>query len=647
MKRTLFIASLLGYFNCFYAQEIDAPEISNWNNPKKLDPNYTYNSAYVYLVNGPQLAGLFSGETLTPQERRKSKLKEADYPKYLFLSLKIPNPQKDNEVFTLPLYMIDATNKKNVLLSAPSEGMVLDEIKDRDLGYKPLIATGQLVAIKGNSDLEIVSQSLSIAKELFKTAAAITSSPFGIGNVTTAISNGANYFDKVASDKKVTNEFKIPIIPLSQFHKYQLTSVTVHQIKWSFRPPNSDLLAGINGQEKTIDEIKGLLPQDGPYLIVARFKSQYELPQDWIKGVVVDQSYLDARNGKVMELIGMKRELEIKFLENLKLAIAIKQDYQVFKTSQENNQFNLEALTKIMDSYFQIKSNEHEEAMKLLNDKGRADYFNDSYYTAYSSMFTILEPYLSKDIQNARDVVDAYLDVCEKKISTLSVEEITSSITKLSFYREAVQKYNNENKSILQIAASPFYQKYDNLMKDLEVTLFEKTMGFLTAKLSTEEKIQKLKDLIATYSTFPIYKALATKSINDLENSTIASKRVILNTMKSSCITNVQCWSDVSKLAMANFSRKFPTESISGLEGMEEGLYKKCEKSYQNLVSAGNAYIDMVDLNFEGMTPAQVNDALIKYSILKETIVGAIIILKDAHILEDSELCKFDDGAKK
>jgi len=154
----LFVAIFVAEFAL--AQRIDAPVISEWKSLKKLSQDYKLNSVSVLLLNGNLLPDLFSGEFLTRRERRRNDLHSNDYAKYLYLSLDVPTPNKDNEILHFPLYLIDARNKESKLFSTNEYGRVVDEIKDEELDYKPLDATGVITAIKGNSANELTAEIL-------------------------------------------------------------------------------------------------------------------------------------------------------------------------------------------------------------------------------------------------------------------------------------------------------------------------------------------------------------------------------------------------------------------------------------------------------------------------------------------------------
>ena len=72
----------------------------------------------------------------------------------------------------------------------------------------------------------------------------------GAKEILETVKQGGEYFNKIAQDKTVTNEFKIPIIKASDFYKYALSSVSVHQIKWDFQARTQDLLGDIKDKEQ-------------------------------------------------------------------------------------------------------------------------------------------------------------------------------------------------------------------------------------------------------------------------------------------------------------------------------------------------------------------------------------------------------------
>lgn len=619
-----------------FAQKIDAPVVSEWKSPKNLTSDYRYNSASIYLMNGSLIPDLFSGSTLTKNERKKYKLKANDYAKYIFLSVEIQHP-KSKEVLTIPLYLLDATNKSNTQFSSSNMGRVLDEIKDEDLDFKPLDATGKIKAIKGNSTNEIVVQSFEIATSLFKTAIALKEGPFGANEILQNVQKGAEHFNKMAQEKVVTNEFKIPIIKESDIYKYEIFSVTVHQIKWDFHAKEGDLLAGIKEKEQTLEQILNILNDNkNPYLVVVRYKSFYTLPKDYIKRVEIDQNYLNTRQTKLIEFTGMKKELEASLLENLKEAISMKKDFNVYNRDKEINQINFDVVSRIMNSYYIIMESYQNQISKNTNDQERKKYFEDNYQEAYRVLFNKFEEYINGDLKAAKEIVDKFLTLSQADFSKMSESDLCSSLQSMEYYRDIVQKQQNSNKSVAQIKSSKFYIKYNELIAKLENTLYQKAFNLEKAK-TNDEKVTFLSGQMQQYPCCVICREQANLVITKINKDNDDARSAELQKLQKDYLITLKCWDDISKIIQSNIQTRYPISEREQLSSIDKKIFQEIEKQHQDIISSSNDYLSINDIQVSNLNSTELISTLNRYLTTKRTVSKSIDILIGHKLFSDTE----------
>lgn len=637
---TLFVLLFFSITINIESQIIDAPPISEWKSNKKLSSDYKYNSVSVYLINGDKLSGLFTGKTLTPKQRRKHKLKKNDYPKYLYLYIEVPNPKNREEKLKIPLYLIDATNKGNILYSGENQGRVLDEITDEELDFKPLNAIGRIKTIKGNSANELAAEALSISHDLFKTALSLSSSPFGVSQVGEIIKTGGSYFDKIAKNKQVINDFNIPIIKDLNFLKYQLVSTSIHQIKWNFKDRIDNPLKDVKDKELTLDQIKSKLSKNHPYLIVARYKSFYVLPTNYIKTIEINQSYLNKRRDKIINLTGMKRDLENNLLENLKEAISIKKDFQTYKRGKEVNQEDIDAINRIINSYYQIRINYSIELSKLGQNKSRATYFNENYLEVYRVLFNKIDTMLDSDLATSKAVVSKYFELLNINLKRIKENEFCSHLDVLYYYQNLIQIQKNENKSITKITSSSFFPKYQKLLSKLENELFNRVF-ILKDEKTDNEKTERLTNLMSeqNYACCQLCQNNANLIITEIKEKNDNSKKEKLKKMKENYIQLLACWNNVSTLIRDNLNKRYPKEVVLGLNENNKKLYNEYEKHYQNLITDYNNYFEIEQVGIEKLNSEELIGTLNKFNLINQNVKTSINYLVRGKIINQTPNC--------
>ncbi|WP_314514026.1 hypothetical protein [Xanthocytophaga agilis] len=635
MKNILTLILTLVTINSF-GQKIDAPIISEWQNPKILSPDYRYNSASIYLVNGSLLPNLFSGATLTRKERNIYHLKANNYAKYVFLSVEIKHP-KSKELLTIPLYLLDATKPNSQQFVASNMGRVLDEIKDEDLIYKPLDATGRLKAITGNSANEIAAQAFEISTSLFKTALALKEGPFGANEILQNVQKGAEYFKKIAQEKTITNEFIIPIIKQSDVYKYEIYSVSIHQIKWDFKTAGNDLLAYLKNKEQTLEQILGSLDTKNPYLVVVRYKSYYSLPTDWIKNVEIDQNYLNNRQSKLVEFSGMKKELESFLLSNLKEAISMKKDFMVYTRDKEINQVNNDVISRLMNSYFIIMESYLNESERHKTTDERKSYFENNYQEAYRILFNQIDDYINGDLKSAKNVIEKYFELSKTDLSKLTESELCSNLQSMEYYNNIVQEQQNSNKSTTQITSSKFYPKYNDLINKIEIVLYKK--AFNIDKLKTDaEKANFLNAQIEEYPCCIICKEKANLIVTEINKVNDSVRKEQLQLLQKDYLVTLKNWDEIAKSIASNINQKYPITDREILSPIDKKILQEIEKQYQNIISASNQYLSINDIQPSILNSTELINQLNKYLIIRKTVSHSITVLVTHKLINETDI---------
>ena len=179
------------------------------------------------MVNEQQLKSLFDPDNFSREERKKTGMKLFDKVESLFFQLDIPNPQKEDDYLSFPLYTFDLT-PNTTFKSSRSEGRILDRISDEELNGRGIEATARIELVSKNELLEVAYKISSNINKL------LGNGVFEKPDIWKVMQKAQSFFENRYKGKMVA-EFSIPILPEREDYEYLIESASLYQIKWNFQ----------------------------------------------------------------------------------------------------------------------------------------------------------------------------------------------------------------------------------------------------------------------------------------------------------------------------------------------------------------------------------------------------------------------------
>ena len=315
----------------------------------------------------------------------------------------------------------------------------------------------------------------------------------------------------------------------------------------------------------------------------------------------------------------------------------MKKDYLVFSRDKEINQTNYDVISRLINSYFVIKESHINEIEKHTINEERKKYFESNYQEAYRSLFNKLDEYVNSDLKSARNLVDKYFELIKTDLSKISESDLCSNLQSLEYYRDIVQKQQNSNKSITQIAGSKFYPKYNDLLKKIENALFDK--AFNIDKLSSnDEKVSFLNVQMETYPCCLICKEKANLIVTKINKDNDNVRKEQLLRLQKEYLVTLKCWDDISKTITSNINTKYPATDRDVLSAIDKKIFQEIETQHQNIISSSNDYLSINDVQTANINSADLINELNKYLIIKRTVSQSISVLLKYNLMDEASI---------
>jgi len=577
---------------------IHAESVGEWKSTQSLSPEYHYNSVAVFLLNEDKLFRLFNPANLSKNERKKTGIKTFDTIESLYFHLEMPNPKKEGDILSFPLYAFDIKPSTN-FKSSRSQGKILDRITDEELNGKALEAVARIEAIKKNQLLEVAYKISSNINKL------LGDKVFKKPDIWQIMKKAQQYFEDRYRGKMVA-EFNIPILPASEEYEYVIQSASLYQIKWDFQPRVDSYKDNIwydlrnkavISEEDLRDKPTRLSKLNAqPYLMVVRYKSAYALPTEQQLNVAISDTYLQKRlyNLQEFKTESIQYNTEELFLEHLRLAIELQENITAFQRSNEKGQVDAMLLAKITQQYYTILET-HKRGLLELDQEAQVYY--DAYYeTTYFKFFKLIEQLLfdARQIKELSETPIAVLQLADMEVDSLSERALYN-------YLEKLQPYRSLTRSLKQPTGELFYNVQKQTTK-IEQNLFAKIMENIPY-----ERADKIPYLEASQQQYPFCKYCeeeAQLQIKELQTRITDAIRIELMALQNKQLKYGRCFADLQRVCEEQMTIQYPTpETLSNADLLLYDAFKSKKDALDQLTKEFQqiADLDIMNLSAEDM----------------------------------------------
>lgn len=606
MKSTHLLVSLFFLYSGLSAQNIGihAESVGEWQSTQYFSPEYHYNSVAVFLLNEEKLADLFDPDNFSSRERRQTGIRRFDELESLYFSLEMPNPLREDDMITFPLYAFDIANTKS--FSVPrNQGKIIDKITDEELNGRSLEAKARIEAVKKNQLLEVAYQISSSINKILGDNIFQDPSIWGV------MRKAQDYFeDKYRG--KIVSEFNIPILPANNNYQYRLHTASLYQIKWNFQDEVkaykgnvwSDLLSEkeLNEQDLRDKPTRLAKLRQHPYLLVVRYKSAYTLPEEHKLNVEISAAYLDSRMSNLVEFQkgSIQYRTEEAFLTILRDAIDLKRNCEQYRRGKEKGIEDKDLILKIAQQHYELLTAHQKELSLNEKDPDRRQYFMDNYEISYYKLFKLVDNllFLDQQLKETGKVADHLLDITEKDLASLSETEIYNDLKKLSPYRQITA-------GVKDIKGELFYKVRDKIYT-LENTLYQRT--FNLPKLNKEEQIRQLKAFKARYALCSFCSKEADSKMQQVQQSIDDEIRGELFMLQNRQLQIRKCIADIQKQAFENLEKRYPQPDSLNL--LDRRLFESYAGRIRQLEVLAMRFQDIEHLGIQKLDSQRLADVL-------------------------------------
>jgi len=603
---TICISNLLFAQNPF----IHAESVGEWRIKEKITPEYHYNSIGVYLVNEQQLKSLFNPDNFSREERKQTGMKLFDKVESLFFQLDIPNPQKEDDFLSFPLYTFDLTPNAP-FKSSRSEGRILDRISDEELNGRGIEATARIELVSKNELLEVAYKISSNINKL------LGNGVFEKPDIWKVMQKAQSFFENRYKGKMVA-EFSIPILPEREDYEYLIESASLYQIKWNFQEKVKSYKNNIWSEltyESTTTE-PALLDRPSrlskfkkhPFLLVIRYKSAYALPKEQQLNVSFTEEYLKKRRANLLEFGrgSIQHEAEAVFTELLRQAIVLQKTVDNYLDDKSNGDNDKQTLLTISEQQYDILS-QHQEYFSQLTEE-EVSYYEKFYNTTYFKFFNRLETLLLQDpqIKKISQVPAQLIDWQTQPKDSLSAEKLYQYLATLQSSHTWMSK-------------EAYQGEFPNILSKEIQTIEQALFSAISAQLpdSQQEQLEQYPLLEQQYPLCTYCRNQFAKQQSTLSDGVEKELRATLVALQSQQLKYGRCFASLEKTATAELKKQFPTPT--SLSDSEQKLYQAFEDKIASLLTLSSQFFDISTLVIADLSIKELEEQLTTYQrILKQ-----------------------------
>jgi hypothetical protein len=541
---------------------IHAESVGEWQSNRTFFPDYHYNSVAVFLLNEGQLFELFDANNLTREERKKVGVRYFDKIESLHLYLEMPNPKQVQDSIIFPMYAFDVKQAKSFKI-LEKEGKIIDRITDEELNGRALNATAKIEAVQKNQLLEVAYRISSSINKI------VTNSLFAEPSVWGMMGKAQQFFEDKYKGK-IVSEFSIPILPKNEDYEYILQSASLYQIKWNFqelvKPYKDNVWSDILDKESVSEEELKDKPtrlsklKGNPYLLVARYKSAYSLPETHKLNVEISQEYLQKRLFNLQEFRkgSIAYQTEESFLTLLRDALDLKRNCEEYQRAKEKGEPNSELLLEITQQQFGLLMAHKTAFGKGENNPELKAYLEDNYRITYYKLFKQIDELLFFDqqLKELSQIPALCLELKEKDLSTLAITDLYQHLNQLKPYRELTQKTES--------SGDLFFMSNREIIR-LEKALYARILEDLPN--GRNERVQHLNMVKTRYVNCIFCQEKAEEKAHLVQKEIEDGLRNQLAYLQEQHLRHSKCFYDIQESVEQYLATNYPnSDSLSGLE---------------------------------------------------------------------------------
>lgn len=638
----LYLFLFLLHFSTFLVAQnigIHAESVGEWQTNRTFSPDYHYNSVAVFLLNEDQLFDLFDPGKLTKEERKKSGVRQFDKVESLHFYLEMPNPKQAGDSIIFPLYAFDVEKSKSFVL-LEKEGKVLDRITDEELNGQPLNATARIEAVQNNQLLEVAYRISSSINKI------VTNSLFAEPGIWEMMGKAQRFFEDKYKGK-IVSEFTVPILPKNEDYEYVLQSASLYQVKWNFQKAVepyksnvwSDLMdykevseADLKNKPTRLSKLKG-----HPYLLVARYKSAYSLPEEHKLNVEISRDYLNKRLVNLQEFRkeSVAYRTEEVFLSNLREALVLQRDVETYRSEKEQGQVNTELLLDITRQHYALLMAHRTELAKAEKDPVLKAYLEENYQVSYYKLFKQIDELLFFDqqLKSISQTPSVCLNLQQKDLTEISEPELYTYLNKLQPYRTLVA----ENEPVGDL----FF------LANREVNRLEKG---LYARVNVELPVDRtaqmdyLKTAKSRYVNCQFCQEEADRTIAFIQVSIEEGFRNELRYLQQQQLRYSRCFYDIQTAVEQYLKQNYPHKD--SLDAFELSLLNTYQTKQENLKSSALDFNKIGDLDVSIIAGTSLESTLQQYQNHLTAFRNQACQLHHGGILRKEKLVCLEGGCK-
>jgi len=638
----LYYFLFLVHFSTFLTAQdigIHAESVGEWQTNRTFSPDYHYNSVAVFLLNEDQLFDLFDPSKLTKEERKKSGVRQFDKVESLHFYLAMPNPKQAGDSIIFPLYAFDVEKSKSFVL-LEKEGKVLDRITDEELNGQPLNATARIEAVQNNQLLEVAYRISSSINKI------VTNSLFADPGIWEMMGKAQRFFEDKYKGK-IVSEFTVPILPQNKDYEYVLQSASLYQVKWNFQDAVqpykdnvwSDLMEYKEVSEEDLQDKPTRLSKlkGHPYLLVARYKSAYSLPEEHKLNVEISREYLNQRLVNLQEFRkeSVAYQTEEVFLSNLREALTLRRDVETYRSEKEQGQVNNELLLNITRQHYALLMAHRTELAKAEKDPVLKAYLEENYQVSYYKLFKQIDEllFIDQQLKGISQTPAVCLNLQQKDLTETSASELYTYLNKLQPYRTLVA----ENEPVGDL----FF------LANREINRLEKsTYSRINAALPVDRTAQMeyLKTAKNRYANCQFCQEEADRTIAFIQVSVEEGFRNELRYLQQQQLRYSKCFYDIQKNVEQYLQQNYPHKD--SLDAFELSLLNTYQTKQDNLKSSALDFNKIGDLEVSIIAGTSLESTLQQYQNHLAAFRSQACQLHHGGILSKEKLDCLEGGCK-
>lgn len=638
----LFISSFC--FCClplFSQHNITASVVESWNTEQFPDADFDLNSVYVYLLHGDALEETFSGDRLSRNARKELMLKKGDYPQYMYLAISIDDPLKENDQLTVPLMVHDARDPQNQSRVLEYGGRFLENIPDDILRNGDIVAKIKFEAFKGNTNAEFWKKTAQISLDLGKTATNLLSSPLTgsfmtlTNQIIPQVDKGLKSMEKIEDPKKLSSEFYIKLLSqeLSALYQEKVVSANLYQIHWDIETPrkrnffyNLDSISTVDGLKKRVSDSRF------PFILVVNTKAEYNTDHSELS---YSQKYIERKSRDFRKIKNIeKRAVEQSFLEALKITAEIKKQLDVFKSSTKTKYPDWHAFSRAIDLYYDMRILKESELIKL---RDLDDFSQRKYFQLYSTVQTDAELWFDSELLGrGKEVADFLVRNRDKSYHQISVNRSATSVYQdlelLDFYRDRVKQTEIQGKLPKEIESLPSYSLSNNLLREIEIVLYEKDF-MVPANLDLESQKSWLSDRFTRmYPLCRLCGEQVGKEITRLENKSHEENQQTYRILSSQYYEELECYENIYQSLQTFVQVNNDSLTVSPF------MFSAVQKDRDEFMKLSNSLTKLIGKDYTNLPREELKEVLSQYYLVQQKMGDVIQRLRKVVLTDNLQI---------